>query len=213
MLSITARMFFSERSKIKRVVVRGSKARPNLVRLQQLVSKMGRFCAGVAVSAIISIASAANPAPSSVTLAWDPSPDPAVTGYRVHYGVVVGQYTNSLAVGNATATTVAGLVNGVTYYFAITAYDASGVQSQFSNEISYQVAFSQLRISALPGQEVRLTVAGQVGHSYDIEATQDFTTWAVVGAVTAGASGSVDFIDENAASFPQRFYRLRDTTP
>jgi hypothetical protein len=206
-------MFFSECGKTERFVVYRGKASPGLVRLRRLVSKLGRFCACIAVSAIIPMASAANPTPSSVTLAWDPSPDSAVTGYRVHYGVVSGQYTNSLTVGNSTATTVSGLVPGVTYYFATTAYNASGAQSQFSNEISYQVVFSQLRISALPGQEVRLTVAGQAGHSYDVEATQDFTRWAVIGVVTAGVSGSVDFIDENAASFPQRFYRLRDTTP
>jgi hypothetical protein len=212
-LSITARMFFSERSKTERSVVYPSNASPGLFRRWQLVSKLGRYCACIAVSAIIPMASAATPTPASVTLAWDPSPDSAVTGYRVHYGVVSGQYTNSLAVGNSTATTVSGLVHGVTYYFATTAYNASGAQSQFSNEISYQVAFSQLRISALPAQEVKLTVAGQAGHVYDIEATQDFTTWAVIGVVTAGASGSVDFIDENAASFPLRFYRLRATTP
>jgi fibronectin type 3 domain-containing protein len=74
-------------------------------------------------------ASAAN-----VTLAWDASPDPSVTGYRVYYGGASGTYTNSLQVGNVTTTTVSNLLLGATYYFAATAYDSAGTESDFSNE-------------------------------------------------------------------------------
>lgn len=151
--------------------------------------------------------------PSSVQLAWNPSPDTSVVGYRVHYGVATEQYTNSIVVGNVTSTTISGLVNGTTYFFAITAYDASGMQSPFSNEISYAVAYSQLQVRANAARQMILTVAGQVGHVYAIEATQDLTTWTTIGSATAGAGGTVDFIDANAASFVRRFYRLRDTTP
>jgi hypothetical protein len=52
-----------------------------------------------------------------------------------------------------------------------------------------------------------------MGHTYDIKATEDFTAWTVIGTVTLGASGSLDFTDTNAASFPKRFYRARDTQP
>src|SRR5512136_2035043 len=56
---------------------------------------------------------------SSVTLAWNSSSDPAVTGYHVYYGCKSATYTNQLSVGNATSNTVPNLVNGVTYYFAV----------------------------------------------------------------------------------------------
>jgi hypothetical protein len=46
-----------------------------------------------------------------------------------------GSYGHSINVGNQTTYTVTGLGNG-TYNFAVTAYDASGNQSDFSNEAS-----------------------------------------------------------------------------
>jgi hypothetical protein len=65
----------------------------------------------------------------------------------------------------------------------------------------------QLRVT--PTRQFILTVNGPIGHTYDIQATQDFKTWTVIGTVTVGASGSLDFTDTNAASFSRRFYRTR----
>lgn len=55
-------------------------------------------------------------AAQSVTLAWNPSPDLSVVGYRIYSGVMSGNYSNSVAVGNVTANTVPGLASGVTYF-------------------------------------------------------------------------------------------------
>ena len=74
---------------------------------------------------------------ASVTLAWDHSPDASVVGYRIYYGVASGSYTNSAAVGYGTNATLTGLNSSVTYYFAATAYDGTGLESAFSNETSY----------------------------------------------------------------------------
>ena len=81
-------------------------------------------------------------ATGSVALAWDASPDAAVAGYRVYYGVTSGTYTNSATVGNATNATVANLTDGVTYYFAAVAFDANGLESAFSNEAIYSAPVS-----------------------------------------------------------------------
>ncbi len=78
----------------------------------------------------------------SVSLAWDPSPDVSVVGYKVHYGVAPGTYTNSAAVGNVTNATLTGLVNGTTYYFAASSIDGSGFESDFSNETTATVPFA-----------------------------------------------------------------------
>ena len=70
-------------------------------------------------------------------LAWDP-PDIStdVTGYMIHYGTASGSYSQSIDVGNTTSYTVSNLTNGKTYYFAVTAYNAVGYQSIYSNEVS-----------------------------------------------------------------------------
>ena len=78
-------------------------------------------------------------AAGSVTLAWDPSADPTVTGYNVYYGGASGTYTNEICAGNATNVTISGLVQGATYYFAATTFAASGMESPFSSEVSYFV--------------------------------------------------------------------------
>jgi hypothetical protein len=76
---------------------------------------------------------------ASVTLSWDPSPDPSVVSYNVYYGVVSGAYTNVASAGAATILTISNLFDGVTYYFAATALDNFGLESDFSNEVSYRV--------------------------------------------------------------------------
>lgn len=90
---------------------------------------------------------------ASVSLAWDPNSETNLAGYVIYYGTASGQYSNSNNVGNVTNTTVSGLLEGVTYYFVATAYDASGLESDPSNEVSYQVptAFTPInfRITSL----------------------------------------------------------------
>jgi len=55
-----------------------------------------------------------------------------------------------------------------------------------------------------------LTVIGQANQTYDVQATQDFITWTVIGTVTMGVNGSSNFTDTNAAGFSKRFYRIRE---
>jgi Fibronectin type III domain len=148
------------------------------------------------------------PAPYSLTLEWNPSPSPAIVGCHLYYGTVSGEYTNTVVVGDVTTVTVSGLSSGVTYYFVITAIDEDGQESDFSNEISYRQELSavQLQIHSVSDGQFLLTVNGPAGIYY-IVATQNFKTWTVIGTVTLDGSGSLDFTDPDAASFPQRFYR------
>jgi outer membrane biosynthesis protein TonB len=79
---------------------------------------------------------------SSVTLAWNanlPTSDPATntTGYRLHLGLASGVYTQSTNVGNTTSVTVSNLISGLKYYFVVTAYNSSGLESPPSIEVSY----------------------------------------------------------------------------
>ena len=74
---------------------------------------------------------------AEVTLAWDPNPEPSVQGYRVYFGKASGFYTNVLDVGNRTDCVIQELDAGTTYFFACTAYSATGDESNFSGEIVY----------------------------------------------------------------------------
>jgi hypothetical protein len=147
------------------------------------------------------------PSSCSVNLAWNPSPSTNIVGYDVYYGSASGNYTNSVLVGNVTANMVSGLASGSPYYFAITTVAADGQESAFSDEINYVPGIPAVAIRAAAAGQFVLTVSGATGQVYEIEATQDFATWTIIGTVTLGASGSLDFTDTNAASFPQRFYR------
>jgi hypothetical protein len=75
----------------------------------------------------------------TLTLEWDPSPDPEVVGYQLYYGAASQQYTNVLPVGVTTRATVSNLTEGVTYYFAATTLDVAGLESDFSGEAAYLV--------------------------------------------------------------------------
>ncbi len=75
----------------------------------------------------------------SVNLAWDPPTGPAPAGYMVYYGPSAGTYPSKIDVGNATTYTVTGLVEGTTYHFAATDYDASRAESGFSNDVAATV--------------------------------------------------------------------------
>jgi hypothetical protein len=49
-------------------------------------------------------------------------------------GLSSGNYMQTTKVGSATAVTVTNLISGSTYYFAVTAYNAAGVDSPYSNQ-------------------------------------------------------------------------------
>jgi hypothetical protein len=78
-------------------------------------------------------------ATQSVTFGWEASTDNSVVGYNIYYGTTSHVYTSKVSVGNVTTATISGLVEGTTYYFAATTYDALNQESDFSDEISYTV--------------------------------------------------------------------------
>ena len=70
-----------------------------------------------------------------VSLAWDHSPSPGVVGYKIYIGKASRIYWTPITIGYQTTYTVQGLGPG-TYYFAATAFDKDGNESDFSNEVS-----------------------------------------------------------------------------
>ena len=84
-------------------------------------------------------AAATTLAVNTVTLAWDSVAVSNLAGYRVYYGTAPGTYIQAsgagIAVGTVTTFVVTGLNRGVRYYFAVTDFNTSNVESPFSNEV------------------------------------------------------------------------------
>ena len=81
-------------------------------------------------------------ATGSVSLAWDVpttyvdgTPVTGLVGYKVYYGTASRTYTHIIDVGTVPSCTV-NFLSHTTYYFAITAYDSSGIESDYSTELS-----------------------------------------------------------------------------
>lgn len=75
----------------------------------------------------------------SVTLAWVAPDDPGVTGYTIYYGTASHHYTQVAPVIGDTSITINNLIDGTTYFFAVSAHTLIGVESDLSDEISYDV--------------------------------------------------------------------------
>ncbi len=75
---------------------------------------------------------------AQVTLGWDRAIG-AVDGYIIHYGPNK-VHIYSVDVGNSTSCTISGLREGVTYHFAVTAYNEVE-ESDYSKIITYTVPF------------------------------------------------------------------------
>ncbi len=58
--------------------------------------------------------------------------------YNVYHGTSSGNYSQITSVGNVTSYEVTNLAAGTVYYFVVTAYDTSGNESGYSNEVGKQ---------------------------------------------------------------------------
>ena len=75
---------------------------------------------------------------AEVTLAWDGNTDSYTVGYNVYIGTSSMAYNDSFDAEGNTIHTFSELVDGQTYYFAVTAYDADGDESDYSTEVEYR---------------------------------------------------------------------------
>lgn len=140
------------------------------------------------------------PKRGAVTLAWDASPDASVVGYRVYYGTESGRYTQSATISNAVgmATTfsarITGLDEGTRYYFAASAFDASGVESVLSNEaVGTTAHYINLRQFAYA-----VEAFGVYGKTNEIKMSTNLLSWWTV--MTFVGDGSLKtYVHTNAA--------------
>jgi fibronectin type 3 domain-containing protein len=94
-----------------------------------------RFFFGAAFFAVTICASASE----TVELSWTASPSANIAGYKVYFGTQPGVYTASVYFSNITDVIIPGLNGGQIYYFAVSAVDTNGYESDLSNEADYTV--------------------------------------------------------------------------
>lgn len=106
----------------------------------------------------------ATKAAASVTLSWNSNTEPNVAGYRVHYGTVAAPYSMTQDTGTTSAT-IDNLKTGVTYTFAVTAYNSDGDESGYSLSLSYTVGATMF---IPPAALANISTRTQVGIGEDV---------------------------------------------
>jgi len=130
----------------------------------------------------------------------------------VYRGLASGVYSSRTNVGTNTSVTIGGLIPGTTNFFAVTAYNAAGVESAPSGQISYLVPgairlTSLVKSGAAGTVNMQLSVAG--GHWYQVQASTDLKNWSIIGQTpTNSANGWYTFQDSQSVALSKRFYRL-----
>ena len=109
---------------------------------QAACSRRSRIATHVAtfILSILLMLGARGAVAGGVNLAWDPVNSTSLAGYMLYYGPSVGSYTNKIDVGNRTSYSVSNLTDGAIYHFVVTAYDASHVESGYSNDVAATLA-------------------------------------------------------------------------
>jgi hypothetical protein len=162
--------------------------------------------------ALVAGLAANSQADTNITLAWDPSSDPSVIGYKLYQGTNSQSYATNSILGNVTSAKVQNLHPGTTYYFAVTAYNSNDLESTFSGQIQYTASANsldpQLSITRnLSGQSV-LTATASPGATYNIEISSNLLSWSWLAVVTADPAGRIQYVDTTSSLTTIRFYRL-----
>jgi hypothetical protein len=144
-----------------------------------------------------------------VTLAWDPSFDASVTGYKVCYHGTGSTNVTILDVGNTTVCTLTNLCESDTFSFSVTAYNEFGLESDPSNTVDYTVPLGRLDPAWTTDGEghpvMQFFVNGVEGKSLALQSSTNLVDWATL--VTASPGEQISWSVTNCAISAARFYR------
>lgn len=141
---------------------------------------------------------------ANADLTWDANTEADLAGYKVYYGTSSRSYGAPIDVGNQTSYSVTGL-GSQTYYFAVTAYNTSGAESGYSNEVSK--SFSDTTAPTLS----TITVAGITSTGATISWTTNEASTSQVEYGLTAAYGSSSALDSTLVTSHSR--ALSSLTP
>jgi hypothetical protein len=132
---------------------------------------------------------------AQMQLAWDASttntdgtPLTDLAGYKVYYGQASRQYDVSVDAGLSTTAMLSGLAPWRTYYVAVTTYNTSAQESDFSKEISTVIPSDDFSLTASP---TTVAAGGALSVGWTAPAGRPPTDW--IGLYQTGAANT-DFL-------------------
>jgi hypothetical protein len=135
-----------------------------------------------------------------VRLAWDSNTEPTLVGYRLYYGLGAN-YSSFVEVGaTSTTATVSNLQANQTYVFAVTAFTLSGLESPFSEQVSYTVpartansapVASSTSVQTLEDQSRSITLTGTDANG---DSLQFVVTSAPTGGILTGVAPNLTYL-------------------
>ena len=120
--------------------------------------------------------------------------------------------------GNVTSAVVSNLAVGTTYFFALSAFDAVGLESELSAEIHWVILAPaenlSLQLAVNYQGQPALTATGPAGWRCELLVSTDLRSWSVLTNFTMKPSGTYQFKDSAVLSNEPsaRYYRLSTST-
>lgn len=173
----------------------------------------------ILASAFVSFALLINArAGQSVTLAWNPNTETNLAGYRLYWGHASRQYATHVEVPVPLTFVTVAVEPGTQYWFAVTAFATDGLESDYSDEVSYTSPGTAPDPAGPPPPPTLLVYSKEKGLLWwpvlaeyvdTLETTTDFVTWVHVLGPYAPRSGGYSYPTpaEGAGAF--RLKRVR----
>lgn len=114
-----------------------------------------------------------------IELDWQPNAESDLSGYKVYYGKSSRNYDHVLDVGRTTYFRVNNLDLGEHFFFAVTAYDYAGNESDFSSEVDAVVTQAS---DETAGEETLLPLAYNFPNPFRIEMESTVIRYELTGA-------------------------------
>jgi fibronectin type 3 domain-containing protein len=171
-------------------------------------------CVAFCVVFILGLFESISAGASIPSLEWDPNPESYVAGYNVYSGEKSRTYTRIIDVGLQTSLPLTNLTPGVTYYFAVTAYDSNRLESPFSDEVFYTPRVNGTNASIIPFTlavsegSTAIQFTGFAGKVCRVVASSDLVQWEEIYTVTMTQNESIEYLDGESRSRSYRFYRI-----
>jgi hypothetical protein len=138
---------------------------------------------------------------NSVMVSWDPNSETDLAGYNVYHGEIGSGVTNKTEAGNQTFAGVAGLEEGKSYFFFVTAFNLAGLESEPSEVVTHSVA------TAATGLVVSSPSTVTSGESFSVTVT----AWNDAGHVATDYRGTVEFGSTDAQAILPAAYTFQNS--